>query len=244
MANWQRSPLLPQPRNPLRRRLHEPLIAAANYRAMVLQPPPRIPPEPPRRTDIGPRPQNHIQPLLLRLPHELRNILVSAKVIDATSRLMFVPEHVRRNRVQPHRLRHPKPIAPISPRNPRIVHLARDHPEGLAVQHELTTGNGEAMVRCLLRTSLQRKNQSKSHHRQQSENFRSHAILPWFSLISTSRRLQALRIHRSLIHLHALADKDRFLSPLISPVNILCVSPRPSLRIPYIFLTNFLSGAR
>src|SRR5205823_4807251 len=40
-------------------------------------------------------------------------------------------------RIQPHRLRHLQAVTPVGRRDARIVHLARDNHEGLAIQLEL-----------------------------------------------------------------------------------------------------------
>ena len=147
---------------------------------------------------------------------------------------MDVPEHVRRNRVQPHRFRHAQPIPPVSPRNPRIMHLTRDHAKRLAIQHELSTRNAKAMVRRILRAKLGRTAQHRSQQQQHDEQSGSQSVSPIGPGSSAQLTTTCLKTLAPLIHLRAMSDKDRLFANRQSCQHLV---PIAGLR-PYEFLMD------
>ena len=96
----QRRKLFPKPLQPRTHGRYMFRIAAAK-RAVVFEHPCGISAQFPLSTNVGPGPQNHIQPLLLRLADKLSNIVISGKIVSAFRRLMKVPENIGCDRVSP-----------------------------------------------------------------------------------------------------------------------------------------------
>ena len=71
--------------------------------------------------------------------------MVAAEVVYARLRLVHVPEDVRRDRIQPHRLQHPHARGPLRARNAGVVHLAAQYLEGFAIQHKVIALHMETM---------------------------------------------------------------------------------------------------
>src|SRR6185312_78119 len=110
----------------------------------------------PLGTDVGPGPQNHIQPLLLRLAHKLGDIVVPGKIVHPLRRLMKVPENIGSNRVQPHSLRHTQALPPVGTGDSGIVHLSGNDLERLAIQLKLSILYLQCTVDRVLRNGKRR----------------------------------------------------------------------------------------
>jgi len=122
-------------------------VFGADRHLAILEQPSGEAAEIPLRANVGAGPHDHEQPLFLRRLDELAEVVVAAEIPLARRRLVNVPEHVRADRVQPHRLRHLQPRAPILVGNARIVHLAGSNDERLSVQHEMLSLNGKGVRR-------------------------------------------------------------------------------------------------
>ena len=91
----------------------------------------------PLRADVGAGAQDDVEALLLRFADELGDVVVAGEVVDAGVRLVHVPEDVGGDGVQAHRLGHAQAVAPVGARDARVMHLAGDDLEGLAVEREI-----------------------------------------------------------------------------------------------------------
>jgi hypothetical protein len=116
---------------------HKFRIEAANLDGWIFQQPVGVTAEAPFSANIWAGTQNHIQADLLRVADELRNVILSGKIPLAGVRLMHVPECIHGDGVEPHGFRLQQSIAPVRPRNARIVHLARDNLDRFAIQYKM-----------------------------------------------------------------------------------------------------------
>src|SRR5579872_4993380 len=92
-------------------------IARAHHQLRVLEQPRRKPAKLPLRTGVRSGTKDDVKPFLLRLANKLGNIKISGKVEDSRTRLVRVPEDVRRHGIQAHGFGHAQPIAPVSARD-------------------------------------------------------------------------------------------------------------------------------
>src|SRR5215469_15498893 len=82
--------------------------------------------------------QDDVQSFLLRFANKFGNIGIAGKIVNARTRIVHVPEHVCRYGVETHLFRHSETVSPIRAWDTRIVHLAGNDLERLAVEQELT----------------------------------------------------------------------------------------------------------
>src|ERR1035441_3227489 len=99
-------------------------VIAAQDKAAILQEPGGIDAKLPLGAHIRPRPQDNIEPLLLRLADVLSNVVLSREIVDARTRLLRIPEGISRDGIQAHRSRFAKSISPIGARDARVVHFS------------------------------------------------------------------------------------------------------------------------
>ena len=99
-------------------------MPAAEAHLAVLQQPLGQATEVVSATQVGTGAQQHLQPLPLRLPAELRQIVFPAPVELPRFRLMPAPEDVGAHGVQTQRLGHPQAVPPVLPRDARRVQFA------------------------------------------------------------------------------------------------------------------------
>ena len=170
VRNLQRRQFFAQPQEPAANRIHELLVAAPDNNVVVLQQPRRIPAPLPLRAHIRTGPQNHVEPLALRLANELRYVVLTAEVVHAWAWLVNVPEYVGRDRVQPHRLGHAQPRTPVGTGNARVVYLPGDDAEGLPVEKELAAFRTERVGRGRLCCCGNNERSSKNEERKKLED--------------------------------------------------------------------------
>ena len=151
-SRQQRRELAPEPRQPARRRARELLVRAAQHQRRIGEEPGRIAAQLPLGAHVGTRPDDDVQPFGGGGAHERRDVVIAAEVESPRRRLVEVPEDVGRDGVQSHRPRHSEAIAPVLARDARIMHLARQDLQRLAVEQELTRAGDETRGRRLRAT--------------------------------------------------------------------------------------------
>ena len=102
----------------------------------------------PLGADIRAGAEEHPHPLVLRDADEARDVAVARREVEAALGLLVViPEDVRRDGVEAHRLRHLDAVPPVLRRNARRVHLAGADLERLAVEEEVGGREGKRVAR-------------------------------------------------------------------------------------------------
>ncbi len=134
VAHQQRSDLLAKPCEPAIDGRGVFRIVAAQNKASVLQQPRRVASQFPFRADIGTRAKDDVEALLLGFANVLRYVILAAEVIDARTRLVQVPEDVRRDGVEPHGAGLAEAVAPIDAGYAGIMHFPGNDLVGLAVE--------------------------------------------------------------------------------------------------------------
>ena len=92
-------------------------------------------------------PQDHPQALLLRDAAELSRVGLAAPVELTRLRLVQIPEQIRADRVQAHRLGHLQPVTPVFHRHTRRVNFAAADLQALAVEEKIIRADGEGVLR-------------------------------------------------------------------------------------------------
>jgi len=112
-------------------------VFGADLHFLVGQQPGGQPAQIPLRTDIRARAQQHEQSLFLSRFEIGFQVKIPRKVPHARLRLVHVPKHVRRQRVQPERTHLLHAVVPVLVRHALIMHFAGANHKRLAVEYEM-----------------------------------------------------------------------------------------------------------
>jgi integrase len=132
-------------------------IAAAELDVIVFQQPPRRTAHLPFGARVRAGTQDDPQTFRLREATKFRDIRLTAPVKHARVRLNLVPEKIRADGVQTHRLRYLQAVTPIFARDTRGVNFSAANLKRMRVQQKIIRADGERMLNRLAGRQRQTK---------------------------------------------------------------------------------------
>ena len=147
VRDLQRGQFPAQALQPALRRTQKPLIGAAQNDFRIGQQPRRQAAKVPLSADIRTGAEDDVETLFLRHSDKCGYVEITAEIVDSGLGFVNIPEDVRRNRIQTHRLRLLKAISPVFVWNASVVDFTGDNLKWFFIEYELVAFNLDTVGR-------------------------------------------------------------------------------------------------